>query len=96
MHKLVVDNDLTDKSKVTDVFLITKQFKTQVEFSQHIEKKAHKTDSSLIDILVEYCVKQEIEIESVKKLVTPSLKEKIKVEAESLNLMKEKTMKLPF
>lgn len=96
MHKLVVDNDLTDKSKVTDVFLITKQFKTQVEFSQYIEKKAHKTDSSLIDILVEYCVKQEIEIESVKKLVTPSLKEKIKVEAESLNLMKEKTMKLPF
>jgi len=96
MHKLVVDNDLTDKSKVTDVFLITKQFKTQVEFSQHIEKKAHKTNSSLIDILVEYCVKQEIEIESVKKLVTPSLKEKIKVEAESLNLMKEKTGKLPF
>jgi branched-subunit amino acid transport protein AzlD len=96
MPKLVIDNDMEDRSTVTDVFLITKQFKTQVEFSQYIEKLASKTNSSLIDILVEYCVKQEIEIESVKKLVTPSLKEKIKVEAEDLNLMKEKTVKLPF
>jgi len=96
MPKLVVDNDMKDKSTATDVFLITKQFKTQVEFSQYIEKLANRTNSSLIDILIEYCVKQEIEIESVKKLVTPSLKEKIKVEAEDLNMMKDKPNKLPF
>ena len=96
MPKLVVDNDMKDTSTATDVFLITKQFKTQVEFSQYIEKLANKTNSSLIDILIEYCVKQEIEIESVKKLVTPSLKEKIKAEAEELNMMKDKTGKLPL
>lgn len=96
MPKLVVDNDMGDTSNATDVFLITRQFKTQVEFSQYIEKQAQRTDCTLIDILVEYCMKQEIEIESVKKLVTPSLKEKIKVEAEDLNLMKEKSGKLPF
>lgn len=96
MHKLIVDNEMNDTSKMTDVFLITKQFKSQVEFSQYIEKLAYNTNNSLIDCLVEYCLKQEIEIESVKKLVTPSLREKIKVEAENLNLMKEKTGKLPF
>lgn len=96
MHKLIVDNDMTDTSKMTDVFLITKQFKTQVEFSQYIEKQSYNTKNPLIDCLVDYCTKQEIEIESVRKLLTPSLKEKIKEEAENLNLMKEKTGKLPF
>jgi len=96
MPKLIVDNDMTDTSKMTDVFLITKQFKTQVEFSQHIEKQAYNTKNPLIDCLVDYCQRQEIEIESVRKLLTPSLKEKVKEEAETLNLMKEKTGKLPF
>ena len=38
-----------------------------------------------------------IEIESIKKLLTPSLREKIKVEAQDLNLLKEKKgAKLPI
>lgn len=97
MPKLIVDNDLTtDKETVTDVFLITKQFKTSADFSQYIEKLATKDKTGYIDILVDYCLKQEIEMESVKKLLTTSLKEKIKVEAEELNLLKEKSGKLPF
>ena len=97
MPKLVIDNDLTtDTETVTDVFLITKQFKTSADFSQYIEKLAARDNTGYIDILVDYCLKQEIEMESVKKLLTTSLKEKIKAEAEELNLLKEKPGKLPF
>ena len=48
-------------------------------------------------LIVEYCTKNGIEIESVKKLLTASLKEKIKAEAIDLNLVKgEKSCKLPL
>ena len=46
---------------------------------------------------MEYCGRNEIEIESVKKLLTTSLKEKIKAEAIGLNLVKgQKSCKLPI
>lgn len=96
MPKLIVDNDMTDSSNMTDVFLITKQFKTSADFSQYIEKQAAQARSGCIDVLVDYCVKQEIEMESIKKLLTTSLKEKIQAEAENLNLLKQKSGKLPF
>jgi len=98
MPKLIIDNDMTtDTTTVSDVFLITKEFKTSADFSQFIERTAAKNKSGFIEVLVEYCVKQEIEIESIKKTLTTSLKEKIKAEAESLNLLKgEKSGTLPF
>ena len=96
MPKLIVDNDMTDITPMTDVFLITKQFKTSADFSQYIEKQAVKSNTGCIEVLVDYCMRQAIEMESVKKLLTSSLKEKIQYEAESLNLLKEKTGKLPF
>tara|TARA_X000000950_G_scaffold283025_1_gene382988 strand:- start:2127 stop:2420 length:294 start_codon:yes stop_codon:yes gene_type:complete len=97
MPKLVIDNDMNDTAgKMSDVFLITKQFKTSSDFSQYIEKCSKESGAGYIDALVDYCLKQEIEMESVKKLLTTSLKEKIKEEAESLNLLKEKSGKLPL
>jgi|TARA_B110000967_G_scaffold209965_1_gene268996 hypothetical protein len=98
MPKLIVDNDMSQNTlTVTDVFLITKEFRTSADFSQHIEKNARKTHTGYIDVLVDYCLKQEIEIESIKKCLTTSLKEKIKVEAEALNLLKgDKTGTLPL
>lgn len=98
MPKVVVDNDLdTDVSKLTDEYLITKQFKTSIDFSQHIEKEATKTGSGFIDTIVAFCAKNNLEVESVKKLLTTSLRDKIRAEAEDLNLIKgEKSGKLPF
>lgn len=92
MPKVVVDNTPTP----SDPFLITKEFKSSTEFSQHIELFAIKT-GSYIDAVVDYCEKKDIEIESIKKLLSPSLKEKIKAEAEDLNLITgNKTSKLPI
>ena len=89
--KIVVDNtiEMTEK-KVSDVFLITKEFHTSTEFSQYIEKMAYNTGSPCMDMVVDYCIKKDIEIESMSKYLTSSLKEKIKNEALDLNLLKEK------
>ena len=58
---------------------------------------AFNTQSPCMDIVVDYCIKKEIEIESISKFLTASLKSKIKEEALDLNLLKEKRKnKLPL
>ena len=85
-----------DGSEVTNEFLITREFKTATEFSQFIERKSSQNSIPCMDVLVDYCVKKEIEMESVAVLLTSSLKEKIRAEAEELNLLKRKGGKLPL
>ena len=87
---------MASTEKLTDVFVITKKFNTPSEFSQHIERRAVHTKSTCMDILIEYCVKNDIEIESVNKLLSSSLKDKLEAEAQDLNLLKVKANKLPF
>ena len=89
-------NQKTDPTQ-TDEYLITnQQFSSATEFSQHIERRA-SLGQNYIDVLTDYCVRHEVEIESVKKLLTPSLKEKITAEAQNLNLLKQKrASKLPI
>ena len=96
--RIVVDNTIEmTKEKVSDIFLVTKEFHTSTEFSQFIEKMAFNTQSPCMDIVCVYCIKKEIEIESVSKFLTSSLKAKIKEEALDLNLLKEKRKsKLPL
>jgi len=86
---LVVDD-------ISNEYLITKKFKTSTEFSQYIEKQSSETGLACMDLLLDYCVKNEIEMESVSALLTTSLKEKIRAEAEELNMLKRKDGKLPL
>ena len=91
MPRVVVDNTLEmAEEKVSDVFLVTKEFHTSSEFSQFIEKSAFNAGTACMDMLCDYCIKKEIEIESISKFLTASLKAKIKEEALDLNLLKEK------
>ncbi len=96
--KLIIDNTIKmTEEKISDIFLVTKEFHTSTEFSQFIEKMAFNTQSPCMDIVVDYCIKKEIEIESISKFLTASLKSKIKEEALDLNLLKEKRKnKLPL
>ena len=87
---------MANPEKLTDVYVITKKFNTPSEFSQHIERRAVHTKSTCMDILLEYCVTNDIEIESVNKLLSTSLKDKLEAEAQDLNLLKVKANKLPF
>jgi len=67
-------------------------FMTSVKFSQEVEKIAiDNADMNYIDAVLHYCEKNEIEIESVPKLISKPLKEKIKFDAENLNYMKKKS-----
>jgi len=44
-----------------------------------------------IDAIVHYCETNEIEIESVSKLISKPLKEKLKYDAQKLNFIKKTT-----
>ena len=66
-------------------------------FSYEIEKIAVEKGISLIDAVVLYCEKTGFEIEVAAKLVSSSLKSKIKMEAEELHyLPRSNTVKLPI
>lgn len=96
--EVLTGNVMSNPEKITDTFLITKRFKTPSEFSYHIETTAAKTKNSCMDILIEFCISNEIEAESINKLINSSLKEKLESEAQDLNLLKvkSKSIKLPF
>ncbi|AMO43475.1 late promoter transcriptional accessory protein [Cyanophage S-RIM44] len=63
---------------------------TAARFSQDVEKLVlNNSDMNYIDAVIHYCELNEIEIESVSKLVSKPLKEKLKYDAQKLNFMKK-------
>lgn len=66
-----------------------------VKFYSEIEKiKKQKRDMSYMDAVVWYCEENDIEIETVGKFISKTLKEKIELEARDLNYL-PKVGKLP-
>ena len=67
-------------------------------FAQEIESIVHETDGmSYIDAIVYFCEQNKIDLESVPKLISKPLKEKIKYEAMELNFLKRSSRaKLPL
>ena len=65
------------------------KFLCQTKFTKDIENLV-KTDPDLnyIDAIVYYCAENKIELESVPKLISKPLKEKLKAEAVELNFLK--------
>lgn len=76
----------------SDEFVITKKFKNANEFSLHIEDLAIQRKVTFLDAVLDYCKEFDIDPESLKSLVNPQLKEKIRVDAEQANLMKKRGM----
>ena len=67
-----------------------------VKFYHQIELiKREKKDMSYMDAVVYYCEQNEIEIETVGKFISKTLKEKIESEARDLNYL-PKVGKLPL
>lgn len=59
-------------------------------FAQEIERLVQDTpDMNYIDAIVAYCEIHKIDLESVPKLISKPLKEKIKYEAMELNFLKK-------
>ena len=76
---------------------INQKFISKEKFAEDIEKLVLETSMNYIDAIVQYCEDNEIEIESVGKLISKPLKEKIRFVATELNYMKKTSRgKLPL
>jgi len=62
---------------------------TTARFSQEVEKIAYENSMNYIDAIVHYCETNDIEIETVSKLISKPLKEKLKFDAQKLNYIKK-------
>ena len=65
------------------------KFLTPTKFSMEIEKIVAEEKINYIDAICQYCEMNDIEIQSVSKLVTKPLKERLKYDAIQLNFMKK-------
>ena len=75
-----------------------KKFFCPTKFAQEIETLVlENKDMNYIDAIVFFCDKNSIDVESVPKLISKPLKEKIKCDAQELNFMKKTSRaKLPI
>ena len=78
--------------------VLEKKFYCPSRFTQEIENVVtNNSNMSYIDAVVYFCEKNRIDVESVSKLISKPLKEKIKYEAMELNFLKKSSSaKLPL
>ena len=69
---------------------------TPNKFALIIENTVKNKRMSYMDAIIEYCNSNGIDPSNAKGLINKNLKEKIKYEAQGLNMLKEKTAKLPI
>ena len=69
---------------------------TPNKFALLIEDIVKTKRISYIDAVVLYCEKNNIDPSTTKSMINKNLKEKIAFEAQVLNMLKEKTAKLPI
>ena len=76
---------------------LNKEFMNPAKFAVEIEKLVKQEKINYIDAIVLYCEENNIEIDSITKLVSKPLKEKLKCDAITLNFMKKTSRaKLPL
>ena len=78
-----------------DTIIITKKFRSPSEFSLYIEERVHKEKIGYMDAVIDYCNINGIDIDNIGNLITESLKDKIRMEAEDSNMIKPRG-KLPI
>ena len=78
--------------------VMASKFFCPTKFAQEIETLVlENKDMNYIDAIVHFCDKNSIDVESVPKLISKPLKEKIKCDALELNFMKKTSRaKLPI
>lgn len=75
---------------------LNKKFLSKDKFSEDIEQLVLSTKMNYIDAIVQYCEKNSIEIETVSKLISKPLKDRLKFDAQELNYLKKTSRaKLP-
>ena len=77
--------------------VLENKFFCRTRFAEEIEKLVlHNKEMNYIDAIVHFCEQNNLDVESVPKLISKPLKEKIKWDAQQLNFMKKTSRaKLP-
>ena len=76
---------------------IESKFLTPQKFAIEIEKIVANDELNYIDAILQYCEKNSLEVESITKLISKPLKERLKWDATRLNFMKRTSRaKLPI
>ena len=65
-------------------------------FQEEIESLVLIGELTYIEAIVDFCNRNDVEIESVKNLISPSLMGKIHTEAKESRLIKDFTVELPL
>jgi len=78
--------------------VLESKFYCPSKFTQEIESLVQTVpEMNYIDAIIHFCEKNSIDVESVPKLITKPLKEKIKYQAMELNFLKRSSRaKLPL
>ena len=77
--------------------LLKEKFLCQNKFTSDIESLVQQSKLNYIEAIISYCEDNNIEFESVSKLITKPLKEKLKAQATELNYLKRTSRsKLPI
>ena len=69
---------------------IEEQFLTKSKFTKLIEKTVAELKIPYMDAIIKVCENNEIEIDDVKKFVSPVIKDKLEAEAMELNFLPKK------
>jgi hypothetical protein len=73
------------------------KFMSQTKFSSEIEDIVKSSNLSYIESVLHYCEENSIELETISKLISKPLKERIRCEAMDLNFLKKSSRaKLPL
>ena len=77
--------------------VMEKKFLTAAKFSMEIETIVANEKINYIDAICQYCEMNDIEVDSISKLISKPLKERLKYDAINLNFMKKTSRaKLPL
>lgn len=77
--------------------VVNEKFISRSKFSSDIEDFVKVHNLTYIDAIIEYCEKNNIDIDNVNKLISKPLKEKLRYEATELNYLKKTSRaKLPL
>ena len=79
----------------SNLIVMELSFLTPTKFSTLIEEMVQEKHLSYMDACLEYCKDNNVEPESLGRLVNKALKQKIQVEAENLNFL-QKSSSLPL
>ena len=64
-----------------------KQFLTKVKFGKLVDDAVRAKKMTYMDAIIDVCDRNEVELEEVRRFISPVLKEKIEAEAMKLNFL---------